>query len=76
MSLKEVKKRHEIAEKYHYPAFEAREAFRQAHQDRAYLLGLVDTMKDMINCSCETCSLKKECNLRSEYEKLESEGGE
>jgi hypothetical protein len=49
---------------------------KQIHQDRGDLLKLVSTMQDMIDCTCSTCSLKKECNFWSKYEKLESEGGE
>jgi hypothetical protein len=73
--LKEIRERHEAGEKY-LPAWIFTDKYKaQIHQDRGDLLKLVSTMQDMIDCTCSTCSLKKECNFWSKYEKLESEGG-
>jgi hypothetical protein len=81
MQLKEIVKRHELTEKY-LPTLEPKLALAEAHQDRAYLLELVEKLQSMLaditDCSCETCIKKEHCVFFELYvlSKLESEGGE
>jgi hypothetical protein len=76
--LKEIKERHDSIQMVNgAPAYSGITVFKEAHQDRAYLLGLVEEAKEVVKYyadgqnDCYSCSLK----ARDFLKKLESEGG-
>ena len=80
--LKEIVKRHELTEKY-LPTLEPKLALAEAHQDRAYLLGVVEeSKKHMANLISIIQRYSEECPFAELYDasyflsKLESEGGQ
>lgn len=80
MSLKEVRTRHERLEKTIDQFYSAFGDTREAHKDRAYLLGLVEEAKDILEdiiFYCDDPSGWEEKNRAKDFlKKLESEGGE
>jgi hypothetical protein len=79
MQLKEIVKRHELTEKY-FPTLEPKPALAEAHQDRAYLLGVVEEtamflkgIKEDLEHMCIKDTCKAEEEIGAFLSKLESE---
>jgi hypothetical protein len=77
--LKEVGERHESINGKLVSLLTLPEAFQQAHQDRAYLLGLAEEMKEVLNGINESRLISPvglSDKIQALRKKLESEAGE